>query len=77
MSMKGELQDGKEIALKRLSSNSGQGVQEFKTEVQLIMKLQHKILVQLLGYCIKRSKRLLVYEFMANNSLETFLSGLS
>ncbi|GKB67112.1 cysteine-rich receptor-like protein kinase 10 [Tanacetum coccineum] len=74
---KGELQDGKEIAVKRLSSNSGQGVQEFKTEVQLIIKLQHKNLVRLLGYCIKRSERLLVYEFMANNSVETFLSGLS
>ncbi|XP_076948853.1 G-type lectin S-receptor-like serine/threonine-protein kinase At4g03230, partial [Bidens hawaiensis] len=70
---KGQLLDGKRIAVKRLSSNSRQGLKEFKTEVHLIIKLQHKNLVRLLGYCIKGNERILIYEFMANNSLETFM----
>ncbi|WZZ86491.1 hypothetical protein YC2023_115070 [Brassica napus] len=73
----GKLQDGKEIAVKRLSSSSGQGKEKFLNEIVLISKLQHKNLVRVLGYCIKEEERILIYEFMLNKSLDTFLFGKS
>ncbi|CAI0390006.1 unnamed protein product [Linum tenue] len=70
---RGVLPNGKEVAIKQLKAGSGQGEREFQAEVEIISRVHHKHLVSLVGYCITGSERLLVYEFVQNDTLEFHL----
>ncbi|XP_074576752.1 proline-rich receptor-like protein kinase PERK9 [Curcuma longa] len=72
---KGCLPDGREVAVKRLKIESGQGDREFKAEVEIISRVHHRHLVSLVGYCISYNQRLLVYDFVPNGTLESHLHG--
>lgn len=70
---KGKLQDGREVAVKKLSQSSKQGKTEFMNEAKLLARVQHRNVVNLLGYCVHGTEKLLVYEFVANDSLDNLL----
>ncbi|XP_047062906.1 cysteine-rich receptor-like protein kinase 6 [Lolium rigidum] len=70
---KGTLPNGEEIAVKRLSKSSAQGVEELKNELALLAKLKHKNLVTLVGVCLEQQERLLVYEFVPGRSLDKII----
>lgn len=72
---RGVLPNGKEVAVKQLKTGSGQGEREFQAEVEIISQVHHKHLVSLVGYCMTGTQRLLVYEFVPNNTLEYHLHG--
>ncbi|XP_076942573.1 proline-rich receptor-like protein kinase PERK1 [Bidens hawaiensis] len=72
---RGVLPNGKEVAVKQLKTGSGQGEREFQAEVEIISRVHHKHLVSLVGYCMTGAQRLLVYEFVPNNTLEFHLHG--
>ncbi|KAL6001665.1 hypothetical protein ACLOJK_007405 [Asimina triloba] len=74
--MKGKL-DGREIAVKRLSRSSIIGKKEFKEEARLLAGAQHKNVVNLLGFCADGAEKLLVYEYVANQSLDKHLFSMS
>lgn len=72
---RGVLPNGKEVAVKQLKAGSGQGEREFQAEVEIISRVHHKHLVSLVGYCTTGTQRMLVYEFVPNNTLEFHLHG--
>lgn len=72
---KGVLNDGREVAVKQLKSGSGQGEREFRAEVEIISRVHHRHLVSLVGYCISEQQRLLVYDYVPNDTLDYHLHG--
>ncbi|KAL3721004.1 hypothetical protein ACJRO7_005769 [Eucalyptus globulus] len=72
---KGMLSSGKVVAIKQLKAGSGQGEREFQAEVDIISRIHHRHLVSLVGYCISGAQRILVYEFVPNDTLEFHLHG--
>uniref|UniRef100_K3Z4P9 non-specific serine/threonine protein kinase n=1 Tax=Setaria italica TaxID=4555 RepID=K3Z4P9_SETIT len=73
---KGRLPDGTYVAIKRLKDGGGQGEREFQAEVEIISRVHHRHLVSLVGYCISNDQRLLVYDFVPNNTLHYHLHGM-
>ncbi|KAI4385173.1 hypothetical protein MLD38_003228 [Melastoma candidum] len=72
---KGQLPDGRVVAVKQLKAGSGQGDREFRAEVEIISRVHHRHLVSLVGYCIQDNQRLLIYEFLPNKTLDYHLHG--
>ncbi|PAN20074.1 hypothetical protein PAHAL_3G315800 [Panicum hallii] len=72
---KGNLKDGTQIAIKKLSAESKQGIREFLTEINVMSNVRHPNLVKVLGCCVEGKNRLLVYEYVENNSLANALLG--
>jgi serine/threonine protein kinase len=72
---KGLLIDGREVAVKQLKIGGGQGEREFRAEVETISRVHHRHLVSLVGYCISEHQRLLVYDYVPNNTLHYHLHG--
>lgn len=71
---RGRLDDGREVAVKRLSAGSRQGAREFRNEANLLSRVQHRNVVNLLGYCAHGAdEKLLVYEYVPNESLDKIL----
>ncbi|KAJ4890976.1 putative leucine-rich repeat receptor-like protein kinase [Raphanus sativus] len=64
-----------QVAVKILSASSTQGYREFRAEVEILLRVHHKNLTALIGYCNEAENMALIYEFMANGTLGDYLSG--
>lgn len=71
----GVLRDGTQVAIKSLSAESKQGIKEFLTEMNMISSIHHPYLVELIGCCVEGIHKILVYEYLENNSLSSVLLG--
>ncbi|XP_078157037.1 putative cysteine-rich receptor-like protein kinase 12 [Carex rostrata] len=72
---KGVLENGEEIAVKKVSKSAPNGSEQLKNELNLLSRLKHKNLVKLMGFCIQRDETILCFEFMLNHSLDQLLFG--
>ncbi|KAF3320100.1 cysteine-rich receptor-like protein kinase 10 [Carex littledalei] len=73
---KGVLENGEEIAVKRVSRSAHNGNEQLKNELNLLARLKHKNLVKLMGFCIQQQEIILCFEFMPNHSLDLLLFGI-
>lgn len=74
---KGKLDNGQLVAIKKAQEGSLQGAIEFKTEIELLSRVHHKNIVNLVGFCYDKGEQMLIYEYVRNGSLRASLSGTS
>ncbi|XP_076921825.1 putative LRR receptor-like serine/threonine-protein kinase At4g29180 [Bidens hawaiensis] len=73
----GTLKDGKQVAVKLLSASSSQGYNEFQNEAELLMRVHHRNLASFVGYSHDNNRMALVYEYMPNGNLKSYISDIN
>ncbi|XP_015076066.1 receptor-like protein kinase HERK 1 isoform X5 [Solanum pennellii] len=72
---RGVLRDGTKVALKRHNRDSGQSIEPFRTEIEILSRRSHPHLVSLIGFCDERNEMILIYDYMENGNLKSHLYG--